>query len=97
MDGLAGGCFGHWLYDNPSIFDGTHTSPVAADASGGFIPVVDQFRYLGTITDKTLDDGTDVDKNISKASQAVGALRKPIFGPRYTDIGTNKQTNKLLR
>jgi hypothetical protein len=76
------------FYDNPNIFDGTDTSPVAADASGGFIPVVDQFRYLGSITDKTLDDGIDVDNNIAKASQAFGALRKSIFGPRYINIGT---------
>ena len=76
------------FYDNPNIYDGTDTNPVAADALGGFIPVVDQFRYLGSITDKTLNDGVDVDNNISKASRAFGALRKLIFGPRYIDIGT---------
>ena len=76
------------LYDNPSTYDDINTSPVAADASGGFILVVDQFRYLGSITDKTLDGGADVDNNIAKAGQAFGALHKPIFGPRCIDIGT---------
>ena len=76
------------FYDNPETYDDTDTSLVTAGTPGGFIPVVDQFRYLGSITDKTLDDGAGVDNNIAKASQASGALRKSIFGPRYVDIGT---------
>ena len=76
------------LNDTPDTYGDTDTSPTAAGASGGFIPVADQFRYLGSITDKTLDYGVDVDINIAKTSQAFGVQRKPIFGTRYIDIGT---------
>ena len=44
-----------------------------------FIPVVDKFNYLGSIATSEATDKADVKSRISAASNAFGALNKPVF------------------
>jgi len=55
--------------NNPPILVGNNCS----------IPVVDKFNYLGSIASSEATDKADVKARISTASNAFGALNKPVF------------------
>ena len=65
-------------YKNPSTFDGTDLSIFKLD-NNRFIPIVTEFKYLGTILSRDCRDTRDIDTRIKKASYAFGSLRKSVF------------------
>ena len=69
------------LYDDPASFDGTDLSDFEL-GDGRFIPVVSEFKYLGSVLAHHCGDSADVDVRIKKASQAFGALRDCIFASK---------------
>ena len=44
-----------------------------------YIPIVDEFCYLGSMVERECTDEADVDAHIEKAGNAFGSLRKPLF------------------
>jgi hypothetical protein len=52
--------------------------------SGGTIAVVDKFLYLGSWIASDLPDRLDVTHGPKEVSEAFGALRKELFGTKYT-------------
>ena len=66
------------MYTEPDTFDGQDLSKVFLP-DGSFMPVVDQFRYLGSILSRDCRDDLDVEARIKAASNAFGALRNCLF------------------
>ena len=66
------------LYVNPSNFDGCDLSDVDL-GDGHFLPVVDKFKYLGSILTRDCKDFEDVKNRIEAAGNAFGSLRHCIF------------------
>ena len=50
----------------------------------------DFFKYLGSGVDSTLTDARDVDRRVTSATGAFGALRKSIFDSRHIALSTKK-------
>ena len=67
-----------FLYDDPDTFDDIDLTDMFIDDTR-YIPVVDQFTYLGSIINRDCTDGKDVDSRILKASHAFGLLRNCLF------------------
>jgi hypothetical protein len=65
-------------YQDFKTFDGVDLSDVVFP-DGTHMPVVLEFKYLGSVIASNGRDDADVDARISSASQAFGMLRKPIF------------------
>ena len=65
-------------YDDSSTYDGCDLSNVDL-GNGCYLPVVDIFKYLGSILTRDCRDDADVDARISAASHAFGALRQCLF------------------
>ena len=55
---------------------------------GGTIESVNQFPYLGSVVDASGRVDADVDRRISQASSAFGALRKSVFLDRDLNLAT---------
>ena len=55
-------------------------------AGGGCIHFVDEFRYLGSIIHKDLDDAHDVKARIAQAGAAFGSLRRCFFSAKHVPI-----------
>ena len=66
-------------YENPRTWDDVDLSDVKVDEEGGFIPIVSEFKYLGSYLARDCRDDTDVDARIRSAGAAFGALRKCLF------------------
>ena len=66
------------LYEDRETLDNTDLSDIEL-GNGRFIPIVDEFCYLGSMVDRECGDETDIDARIEKAGNAFGALRKPLF------------------
>merc|ERR1712185_582537 len=64
-------------YDDPDSFDGQDLSDV--DCGNGTCPIVDEFKYLGSIISRDCKDSSDIDERIKKAGAAFGALKKCLF------------------
>ena len=65
-------------YTNRTTFDGEDLSPIRWE--GGFhMPVVADFKYLGSQLCRTSTDTLDVSSRIESAAKAFGALRKCLF------------------
>lgn len=62
-------------YTFPDTYDNANLDRVRLDGSC-FLPIVDQFCYLGTILSRSCSDEADVANRIRKASNAFGSLRK---------------------
>ena len=66
-------------YTDPSTYDNRNLDHIQL-AGNRYLPVVKEFRYLGTLLSRTCkDDHHHVISRINKASNAFGALRKCIF------------------
>ena len=65
------------LYEDPETFDGMDMSDV--DVGNGTIPIVNEFKYLGSLITQDCRDGPDIDGRIKKAGAAFGALRRCLF------------------
>ena len=57
---------------------------------GGTIESVHQFLYLGSVVDVSEMVDTDVDRRITQASSAFGALRKSVFLDRDLNLATKR-------
>ena len=72
-----------FMYENPETLDDVNLSDVIIDENR-YLPIVNQFCYLGSVVARDCTDENDVDVRISKASGAFGMLRKCLFSS--TDI-----------
>ena len=77
------------LYADPETYDGQDLSNIELE-NGTFIPVVAEFRYLGSILTRDCRDDGDVTARIEAAGSAFGALRKCVFASTYISFGTKK-------
>lgn len=82
-----------FMYDNPETLDNVDLSDVIIDEKR-YLPIVDEFCYLGSIVTNDCTDEKDVDTRIAKASGAFGMLRKCLFAS--SDI-TNKAKGSIFR
>ena len=65
------------MYEDPSTFDNTDLSDISFNDR--YIPIVDEFTYLGSVITHDLSDEMDVDRRIQKAGNAFGMMRKCLF------------------
>ena len=65
-------------YQDSSTFDGADLSNVDL-GDGKYIPIVDIFKYLGSLLTRDCRDDADVEARINAASHAFGALRQCLF------------------
>ena len=77
-------------YADPKTFDNQNLSPIIL-GDETFFPIVVEFNYLGSILSRNCSDESDVTKRITKASNAFGALRKPIFTCKYITWESKKR------
>ena len=68
-------------YDDASTFDGEDLSDIEL-GNGRYLPVVDLFKYLGSMLTRNCRDTVDIDARIKKASAAFGALRGCLFSSK---------------
>ena len=65
-------------YEDSSTYDGADLTNVEL-GDGRYLPVVDIFKYLGSILSRDCRDDADVHARIDAASHAFGALRECLF------------------
>ena len=65
-------------YEDSSTYDGADLTNVEL-GDGRYLPVVDIFKYLGSILSRDCRDDADVHARIDAASHAFGALRECSF------------------
>ena len=82
-------------YEDPVTFDNQNLSDIVL-SHDSFLPIVDEFCYLGSIITRDCSDDRDVLERIKKASNAFGALRKIIFANRNVAISTKKYVYESL-
>ena len=71
------------MYNDPMTYDGCDLSDVEL-GDGNYMPIVDIFKYLGSLLTRDCTDTADVEAGINAASHAFGALRQCLFAS--TDI-----------
>ena len=76
-------------YMEPSTFDGADLSYVLLPHSR-FMPIVSEFPYLGDIVARDGGDGSAVDRRISSAGKAFGALRKVLFSSTSVNFAAKR-------
>ena len=74
-----------FLFNDPESFDNTDLSDVIVD-DHRYIPIVDKFKYLGSVITRGVTDEQDIDTRILKASNAFGSLRSSLFGSKHVNI-----------
>ena len=65
-------------YQSPADCDGADLSDIDL-GQGKFLPIIESFKYLGTVLARDCTDSLDVDSRISAAGRAFGVLRKCFF------------------
>ena len=65
-------------YVDPITYDDRDLSNIEL-GDGSFIPIVDQFVYLGSLLTRDCSDTSDVESRIRSAGNAFGSLRKCFF------------------
>ena len=68
------------MYHSPDCYDNTDLSDIIVNDR--YIPIVQEFNYLGSIVSSDCTDDKDVVARIRKSSNAFGALRKSVFGAK---------------
>ena len=63
---------------NDPVFKREITAPIDCGNST-FIPIVNSFGYLGSITSQSTRDSADIENRISAASKVFGALKDRVF------------------
>ena len=58
------------MYEDSSTFDNPNLSDISFNDR--YIPIVDEFTYLGSVITRDLSDEMDVDRRIQKADNAFG-------------------------
>ena len=71
------------MYKDPTTYDGRDLTDVEL-GNDKYMPVVDIFKYLGSLLTRDCTDTADVEARINAASHAFGALRQCLF--TSTDI-----------
>ena len=82
-------------YKDPSTYDNRNLNHIQLDGDR-YLPVVKEFRYLGTLLSRNCKDDSDVISRINKAGNAFGALRKCIFGNRSVNSVAKKSVYEGL-
>ena len=70
--------------------EATSSDEESLPVHGGTIASVNQFPYLGSVVDASGKVDADVDRRITQASSAFGALRKPVFMDRDLNLATKR-------
>ena len=83
------------LYTTPETFDNVNLEPIRID-DNCFLPIVDQFCYLGTLLSRNCSDEADVNNRIRKASNAFGALRKSILSNSHISLSVKSSVYEGL-
>ena len=83
------------LYTTPETFDNVNLEPIRID-DNCFLPIVDQFCYLGTILSRNCSDEADVNNRIRKASNAFGTLRKSILSNSHISLSVKSSVYEGL-
>ena len=65
------------MYNDPTTFDDVDLSDIVI--GDRYIPIVNEFVYLGSVITCDLSDEADVDRRIQKAGNAFGMIKKCIF------------------
>jgi len=65
------------MYADPITFDNVDLSDIIF--GDRFIPIVDEFTYLGSVISRDCSDEADVNRRILKARNAFGMIRKCLF------------------
>ena len=65
------------MYKEADTYDNADLSDVILGRR--YIPIVDEFVYLGTVINRDCTDEADVNRRIQKAGNAFGSLRKCLF------------------
>ena len=81
----------HSMYNNPDNYDDTDLSDIIV-SHDRYIPIVENFSYLGSIISTNCTDNNDVETRIRKAGSAFGALSKSIFSSPYV----NRKTKAMV-
>ena len=69
-----------WSYPDKTTLDDTNMDDITLPLPNGrFIPVISEFRYLGSCVARDGTDSKDVRAKINTAARAFGALSKCIF------------------
>ena len=76
-------------YTNQLTFDGCDLSDINL-GNGIFMPIVDQFCYLGSILARDCRDTADVNNRIQVAGNAFGALRACLFSSTKVSFEAKK-------
>ena len=82
-------------YADPKIFDNQNLSDVEL-GNRTFFPIVDNFEYLGSVLTRKCSDETEITKRITKASNAFGSIRKPIFNNKAITMNSKKRVYEGL-
>ena len=73
------------LYEDPTTFDNVDLSNfVIGDR---YIPIVDEFTYLGSVISRDCSDESDVNRRIQKACNAFGLIRKSLISSSKIKLG----------
>eukprot|EP00111_Clytia_hemisphaerica_P013905 TCONS_00040925-protein len=72
------------LYEDPSTFDQVDLSNI--EFGNRFIPIVQEFTYLGSFISCDSSDNLDVDRRIQKASNAFGMIRNSLFSSSKINV-----------
>jgi len=76
-------------YTDASTFDSADLSHVLLPRSR-FMPIVSEFPYLGDTVARDGSDGSAVDRRISSAGKAFGALRKGVFSSTTVNFAAKR-------
>ena len=76
-------------YNNPSTFDSINLDDIILEGNC-YIPVIKEFRYLGSLLCRDCKDDSDIISRIVKAGNVFGALRKCIFGNKNVSRAAKK-------
>jgi hypothetical protein len=83
------------MYSDPSTLDGADLSPILLP-NGGFMPVVDEFPYLGDIVSRDGSDDAAVNARVESGSKAFGALRGCIFSSSAITVEAKKAVYEAI-
>ena len=83
-------------YTDASTFDGANLSHVLLPGDR-YLPIVEQFPYLGDIVSRDGGDAAAVNSRINAAGKAFGALRKCIFATTSVSLPAKRAVYAVNR
>ena len=84
-----------WTYLDKETLDDTNLDDITLP-NGRFIPVISEFRYLGSYITRDGTDTKDVRARINSAARAFGALSKCIFQSRHVERDAKRAVYERL-